>query len=100
MWTDPATGMAVRVVVPVEAAGGLWLMPVSGESANSSIEEFRGEVMEPVGLALGSIGDVVAAVGEEGVDSNLLGGVSQVVDGVRGIWSRILPEMRIRLFVR
>ncbi|KAG8043429.1 hypothetical protein GUJ93_ZPchr0458g22766 [Zizania palustris] len=75
MWTDPATGMEVRAVVPVEAAGGLRLLPASGESENSRIEEIRGEVMEAVGLAMGSIGDVVAEVGEEGVDSSLLGGI-------------------------
>ncbi|KAG8093274.1 hypothetical protein GUJ93_ZPchr0012g22077 [Zizania palustris] len=70
-----------------------------GGSVNSRIEEIHGEVMVAVGLAMGPFGGVVAVVGEEGVVSHMLGGVPQVVDGETDIWSRILPEMRIRRFV-
>ncbi|KAG8076803.1 hypothetical protein GUJ93_ZPchr0006g46332 [Zizania palustris] len=99
MWRDLATGMAVRAMVPVETAGGLWLLSASGVSVNFRIEEIPGEVMVVVGLAMGPFGDVVAEDGEDGGVSNMLGGVHQVVDGVTGIWSRTLPEKRIRVFV-
>ncbi|KAG8072019.1 hypothetical protein GUJ93_ZPchr0006g42247 [Zizania palustris] len=99
MWTDLASGMVVRAMVPVEEAGGLWQLPASGGSVNSRIEEIHGEVMVAVGLAMGPFGGVVAVVGEEGVVSHMLGGVPQVVDGETDIWSRILPEKRIRRFV-